>query len=115
MFAGGFEEFAAYIRKHYSGRRYEYLNGLVEADKKEQNFYASTYIDADNNMYVIYVPTLEETADNANVIVHELGHVAFGLLDTVGIKVNIHNDEPFTYLQGYLAGEVVKHSGWKDV
>ena len=39
------------------------------------------------------------------VLAHEMAHVVFGLFDTVGIRTECGNDEPFCYMLSYLIFE----------
>lgn len=41
---------------------------------------------------------------NHNYIAHEIGHLAIRVLWSRGIEIKDDNDEPFTYLVGWLTG-----------
>lgn len=43
-----------------------------------------------------------------NSMVHEIGHAVGSILSSRGVVYNCENDEPFTYLQGYIAGKIFK-------
>ena len=48
--------------------------------------------------------------DCIETIFHESLHTAWYVLDNHGIKIDIDNHETLTYLQGYLANEIIKYS-----
>lgn len=43
-----------------------------------------------------------------STLAHECGHVALNIFYTAGATVDTSNQEPFTYLLGYIFGEVIK-------
>lgn len=54
-----------------------------------------------NNVSEIYLVLRPEYLDY-NTILHELLHVVFCVCDLKSIKADVNNDEPLTYLQGYI-------------
>lgn len=71
-----------------------------------------TESDFDGNGMVIYgnmrnVIWLPEGAC-INTIAHEVTHTVLNIFKVKGISVDLDNQEPTTYLMGWLMGEVVK-------
>lgn len=58
--------------------------------------------EAGYRLFMMYVP-----ADaTAGVVAHECFHMTGMIMDTVGVKYDIDNDEPFAYLNGFMVEQV---------
>lgn len=89
----------------------------VEQDRLEDIFEDVPQFDETDAAYVSLV---ERKSDNANVVLmrfddrkpsvdviaHESGHAAFEILNFIKFNLDYDNQEPYTYLLGYIVGTV---------
>lgn len=64
----------------------------------------------DENGHLSYIVWIKEDARNPLIVLaHELIHLTFYLLDDVGVKVAVDNDETFAYLFEHLLKQGKKY------
>ena len=94
-----------------------YISLDVEQEKLEQIFEDVPQFDETD---AAYVSLLQRKLDNANVVLmrfddkkpsadmiaHESAHATFEILDYIKFNLDYENQEPFTYLLGYIVGTV---------
>lgn len=113
IFVGQREDFMRYVKSCKSNRRFR---GLEEAIRQDtEDYEAVTYWNENERTPVIFLPKLSTQPKTLNVIVHELSHVCFYILNNVDIQVTAHNDEAFAYLLGWLTEEVFKKEDYEEV
>ena len=57
-----------------------------------------------NDTNIVWMPS---TA-TPDTVAHEAAHVAFNIMRMKGIKPDLNNQEPMTYLIGFIAGAITK-------
>ena len=94
-----------------------YISLDVEQEKLEEIFEDVPQFDETD---AAYVSLLQRKLDNANVVLmrfddkkpsadmiaHESAHATFEILDYIKFNLDYENQEPFTYLLGYIVGVV---------
>ena len=94
-----------------------YISLDVEQEKLEEIFEDVPQFDETD---AAYVSLLQRKLDNANVVLmrfddkkpsadmiaHESAHATFEILDYIKFNLDYENQEPFTYLLGYIVGTV---------
>ena len=94
-----------------------YISLDVEQEKLDEIFEDVPQFDETD---AAYVSLLQRRIDNANVVLmrfddkkpsadmiaHESAHATFEILDYIKFNLDYENQEPFTYLLGYIAGVV---------
>ena len=94
-----------------------YISLDVEQEKLEEIFEDVPQFDDTD---AAYVSLLQRKLDNANVVLmrfddkkpsadmiaHESAHATFEILDYIKFNLDYENQEPFTYLLGYIVGTV---------
>lgn len=113
VFVGQGEDFVKYIKSCKDNKKFRGLSQAVEQGTAE--YEAATYWNESERTPVMYLPKLNTRPKTINVIVHELSHVCFYILNNVGIQTSSANDEVFAYLQGWLAEEVFKKEDYEEV
>ncbi len=98
---GDWEYFGKFLKKN-----------KIEGCENNLNWYAETghFHNDDGSImgYYIRIPEIDFTSKNYAVIVHELSHLTFHILDDVGIKFGADNQEPYTYLLEMLLVDFLK-------
>ena len=94
-----------------------YISLDVEQEKLDEIFEDGPQFDETD---AAYVSLLHRRIDNANVVLmrfddkkpsadliaHESAHATFEILDYIKFNLDYENQEPFTYLLGYIVGVV---------
>ena len=94
-----------------------YISLDVEQERLEEIFKDVPQFDETD---AAYVSLLQRRIDNANVVLmrfddkkpsadmiaHESAHATFEILDYIKFNLDYENQEPFTYLLGYIVGTV---------
>ncbi len=84
---------------------YQKICRKVGLEKLEQCNYGgeSLMIQRDDDfLSIVWIPRLTFTTVNYGVIVHELLHVSFRVMEKVGFKLDYNNHEPINYYLEYL-------------
>lgn len=58
--------------------------------------------------WVIYLNQFVYMAKDLGILVHEVGHLVFRILETKQVPIRGENDEVFCYLQEYYVREIIK-------
>lgn len=61
----------------------------------------------DSNTYIIWLPQEPDTIKREAVLLHEINHAVFYLLDKLGMEHTIASDEAYSYLSEYLYVEIM--------
>lgn len=80
---------------------------------KENDYEAGTYWNP-SGMGILHLPKLNYQRQYIEDTVHEVGHAVLHILDYADVLFDAHNSEAFTYLLGYLAGEVFSKDGYME-
>lgn len=117
VFIGDFNEFYNFIKSGTKGEENDYsdLLNILEKDKEYPMLCASTYWNGKTRTPIIYLPSLSTKPRDLNDACHELGHVTRIILDDIGVKTTVDNDEAFQYLQGYLMEQVYTKDGYEEL
>lgn len=117
VFVGDFNEFYNFIKLETKGEENDYsdLLDILEKDKEYPMLCASTYWNSKTRTPIVYLPSLSTKPRDLNGACHELGHVTRIILDDIGVKTTVDNDEAFQYLQGYLMEQVYTKDGYEEL
>lgn len=117
VFVGGFNEFYNFIKLGTKGKENDYsdLLDILEKDKEYPMLCAATYWNGKTRTPIIYLPSLSTKPRDLNDVCHELGHATRIILDDIGVKTTVDNDEAFQYLQGYLMEQVYTKDGYEEL
>lgn len=63
--------------------------------------------DEDSNTYIIWLPRVPDTIGWEGVLLHEINHAVFYLLDKLGMEHTVASDEAYSYLSEYLYVEIM--------
>lgn len=101
VIVGDWEYFGKYLKKRG-----------IKQDICNHNWLAETGTIQDDNgsvvSYYIRIPEIDFTNLSYCTIVHELSHLTFQVLDAVGVKFGIDNQEPYTYLLEMFLNDFLK-------
>ena len=61
----------------------------------------------DSNTYIIWLPQEPDTIVWEGVLLHEINHAVFYLLDKLGMEHTAASDEAYSYLSEYLYVEIM--------
>ena len=61
----------------------------------------------DSNTYIIWLPRVPDTIAWEGVLLHEINHAVFYLLDKLGMEHTAASDEAYSYLSEYLYIEIM--------
>lgn len=61
----------------------------------------------DTGAVCMWLPRKPRTPNELGTLAHECAHVAIHLMDHIGQRVDLENDEPMTYVVGYLVREIL--------
>lgn len=107
VFVGTFKEFYDFIKQGAKGRKdFAGLLERLEEDKEYSMLSAATYWNGTTRTPIIYLPDLSTKPRSLGNACHELGHVTRAILDDIGVKTTVDNDEAFQYLQGWLMEQI---------
>ena len=96
--------------------------GLHENDVKTLNegkYFGYTFMVEDDykggrTHNYIFVKKFKNKYDEIDIITHEILHAVVNILTHRGLKFNKHNEEAYTYLNGYLNKEFFKFKDGKE-
>lgn len=57
--------------------------------------------------FIIWFPKLGYNAFDLDTMMHEVFHLTFAALDSVGLKLSDTSEEAFAYYAGYMTGQIV--------
>jgi hypothetical protein len=60
----------------------------------------------DDMFNLMWMPSIPTTTHDYGILVHEISHGVFFILDHIGMKHTLDSDEAFAYLQGYMFREI---------
>lgn len=60
-----------------------------------------------SNTYTIWLPRVPDTIGREGVLIHEINHAVFYLLDKLGMEHTQASDEAYCYLSEYLYVEIM--------
>lgn len=75
------------------------------------DYYKNDYMGAyhkDGYSHLINIKSQDDVSQVVNTIAHEVTHCVFSLTRYVGIKISHKSEEAYTYLMGYIMGEIYK-------
>lgn len=76
----------------------------LEENEKDINTPHAWTVNRENEIYLLLNPSHLDY----NTICHELTHVLLFIADQRNIKLDVENDEPLAYLNGYIGEKVFK-------
>ena len=94
-----------------------YISLDVEQEKLEEIFEDVPQFDETDAAYVsllhrrlddanVVLMRFDDKKPSADMIAHESAHATFEILDYIKFNLDYENQEPFTYLLGYIVGTV---------
>ena len=60
-----------------------------------------------SNIYIIWLPLVPDTIGWEGVLLHEINHAVFYMLDKLGMEHTAASDEAYSYLSEYLYVEIM--------
>lgn len=81
---------------------------LIEhLEKHKKNSVGIFTYDEESNTYTIWLPQEPDTIALEGVLLHEINHAVFYLLDNLGMEHTVASDEAYSYLSEYLYVEIM--------
>lgn len=77
----------------------------LEDDVLVLNEAGKYWMDREKGYKVMWIPSLE----NKDVLIHELVHYCFDVMNTKGVPIQYENDETIAYLMEYMFNKIMSY------